>query len=62
VSDVEESALRLTGQIYVAALDKQQWSGLVESIARSVDGQGGMLRLTDYTHQQVGFFETFPDQ
>lgn len=57
--DVEESALRLTGQIYEAALNKQQWSGLVESIARSVDGQGGMLRLTDCTYRQVGFFETF---
>lgn len=57
MSNIEKKALHLIELIYPAALDKQQWTRLIGAISDAVDGQGGMLRLTDYTNKRVGFFE-----
>jgi DNA-binding CsgD family transcriptional regulator/PAS domain-containing protein len=57
VSSIENKALALIEPIYAATTDRQQWPHLIEAITNAVGGQGGMLRLTDYTNRKVGFFE-----
>lgn len=58
MSSIEKKALHLIELIYATALDKRLWPSLIGAISDSVDGQGGMLRLTDYANQKVGIFET----
>lgn len=58
MESTENKALALIEPIYAAATDRQQWSHLIEAISNAVGGQGGMLRLIDYSNREVGFFET----
>lgn len=56
VPSIEKKALDLVELIYAAALDKQQWPRLIEAISKALDGQGGMLRLSDHSNQQASYF------
>lgn len=55
---IEKKALELIEPIYAAATDRRQWPQLIGTISNAVGGEGGMLRLTDYSNRKVGFFET----
>lgn len=54
----EQNALRLVDLAYEAALSGDSWSGFMGELIASVDCHSGMLRMVDYTHRHVGFFDT----
>lgn len=55
---VEETAFKLIGLAYDAALAPQKWPAFMERAARAMGAQSALLREVDYNAGHVGIFET----
>jgi hypothetical protein len=47
VSDSEDTALKLVGMIYDAALDENKWPTFLEAFASAVGADSSLLRSVD---------------
>ena len=51
----ENTALKLVGMVYDAALDQHKWPTFLDAFARAVGGNSAMLRSVDPQTHQAGF-------
>ena len=55
MSSFEDTALKLVGMVYDAALDQHKWPTFLDAFARAVGGNSAMLRSVDPQTHQAGF-------
>lgn len=55
MNSLENTALKLVGMVYDAALDQHKWPIFLDAFARAVGGNSAMLRSVDPQTHQAGF-------
>ena len=54
----ENEALRLVGLAYDTAMGGHDWTDVLKQITACIDAKSAMLRMVDYTKNQIGFFDS----
>ncbi len=59
MTDSEDTALKLVGMAYDAALDEQKWPSFLEAFASAAGGSSAILRLNDDLNISASFHASF---
>jgi len=54
----EADALNLVGLAYDTAMGGHDWTDVLKQITARIDAKSSMLRMVDYTRNQIGFFDS----